>query len=256
MQAKPFAVGVRVEHPQELIDRSQYGEMAGDPRLGAAEYRLTGKSGERGVYTFCMCPGGRVVASSSDSQQVVVNGMSNYARNEANANSAIVVQVGPGDFIGNDPLCGMRFCEDLEKKAFELGGGDYSAPISRIDDFLKHKKTSRIGSVRPSYLPGTTFASLWDCLPSSVANGIAEGILDFGKKLKGFDLADGILTGVESRTSSPIRILRDELGRSVSHATVYPVGEGAGYAGGIISAAVDGLRAAERIIAKFHPPKL
>lgn len=253
MQPKPFAIGVRVEHPQTLVDRSQYGAYAGDPRLGAAEYRLTARSGDRGVYTFCMCPGGYVVASSSGRGQVVVNGMSNYARDGENANAAIVVQVGQQDF-GTDPLAGVRYCEKLERDAFLAGGGDYCAPASRIADFLAHGKPHAFGSVKPTYRPGVRAVDLWECLPEPIARGIANGILDFAEHLRGFDLQDGVLTAVESRTSAPVRINRTEEGESVSLCGLYPVGEGAGYAGGIVSAAVDGLRAAEKLIAKYRAP--
>ena len=254
MQPKAFAVGVRVEHPQAMIDRAQYGALVGDPRLGAAEYRLTARSGSRGVYTFCMCPGGYVVASSSGEQQVVVNGMSDYARDGQNANAAIVVQVGPEDF-GDGPLDGVRFCERLERQAFSAGGGTYAAPASRIDDFLSHHMPRSFGSVTPTYRPGVMPADLWACLPEPVAAGVAAGIRGFAAQLRGFDLPDGVLTAVESRTSAPVRIMRSATGESVSWPGLYPVGEGAGYAGGIVSAAVDGMRAAERIISRFCTPR-
>lgn len=255
MQPKPLAVGVRVEHPQSMIDRAQYGAFAGDPRLGAAEYRLSCRSGSgRGVYTFCMCPGGFVVASSSDEGQVVVNGMSNYARDAENANAAVVVQVAPEDFPGTDALSGVRFCEKLEHDAYWAGGGSFYAPAERIADFLAHDSPHGFGGVRPTYRPGVVASSLWDCLPDFVAEGVADGIHRFSQSLRGFDLLDGVLTAVESRTSAPLRILRGESGESLSHAGVYPVGEGAGYAGGIVSAAVDGMRAAERIIGRFRAP--
>ena len=254
MQPKALAVGVRVEHPQSMIDRAQYGALAGDPRLGAAEYRLSARSGGRGVYTFCMCPGGFVVASSSDEEQVVVNGMSNYARDAENANAAIVVQVMPEDYPGSDALSGVRFCKKLEHDAYLAGGGSFCAPASRIADFLEHDTPRGFGGVRPTYRPGVAAYPLWDCLPDFVAEGVADGIRSFSRSLHGFDLRDGVLTAVESRTSAPLRILRSESGESVSHAGMYPVGEGAGYAGGIVSAAVDGMRAAERIIEKFRVP--
>ena len=254
MQPKAFAVGVRVEHPQAMIDRAQYGAFAGDPRLGAAEYRLTARSGSRGVYTFCMCPGGYVVASSSGAQQVVVNGMSDYARDGQNANAAIVVQVGPEDF-GSGPLDGVRFCEQLERQAFLAGGGTYAAPASRLEDFLARRTPGGFGSVAPTYRPGVVPADLWTCLPEPVAAGVAAGIRGFAGQLRGFDLPDAVLTAVESRTSAPVRIVRSETGESVSVPGLYPVGEGAGYAGGIVSAAVDGIRAAERIIARFCAPR-
>ncbi len=252
MEAKPFAVGCRIEHPQKLIDRAQFGEQAGHPALGAAEYRLTARSGNRGVYTFCMCPGGLVVASSSSEGQVVVNGMSNYLRDAENANSAVVVQVGPEDF-GTDPFDGIAFCERLERMAFLAGGGTYAAPVTRVEDFLNGTGSKRLGGITPTYRPGTVCANLWEVLPDYIAAGLSEGIRSFGRKLEGFDCPDAVLTGVETRTSSPVRILRGESGESVSFSGIYPVGEGAGYAGGIVSAAIDGMKAAERIISKFAP---
>lgn len=253
LQAKPFAVGVRVEHPQELIDKSQYGPFAGHPRLGAAQYRLASRSGSRGVYTFCMCPGGLVVASSSGFGQVVTNGMSYHARDGEYANSAIVVQIDPADF-GSDPMLGIQYQADLEERAFKLGGGDYTAPSQRVEDFLKGRPSSGFGAVAPTYRPGVRACYIGDCLPDYVAAAVKEGIRDFGKKLQGFDLADAAITAVESRTSAPVRIVRDHDGQSPDAAGLYPAGEGAGYAGGIVSAAVDGIRAAERIMAKYAPP--
>ena len=252
MQPKPFAVGCRIEHPQSLINRSQFGDFAEDPRLGAAEYRLTAKSGDRGVYTFCMCPGGFVVASSSDKDQVVVNGMSNYARDAENANAAVVVQVSPEDF-GTEALDGVRFCEDMERKAYVDGGSNFCAPASRVTDFLNRTKTVNFSGVNPTYRPGVTGVNLWETLPEFVAQGISDGIRSFAGQLKGFDLPDAVLTAVETRTSSPVRIPRDETGESVSAKGIYPVGEGAGYAGGIVSAAIDGLKAAEKIISIYAP---
>lgn len=252
MAPKAFAVGVRAEHPQSLINKSQYGEFWKHPRLGAAEYRLTGRSGERGVYTFCMCPGGKVVASASGENQIVVNGMSNYARDEENANAAVVVQVGPEDF-GTDPLDGMRFQEKLEAAAYAAGKG--TAPACMIGDYLEKKPTQTFGSVKPSYRPGVQGADLWKCLPEYVAQGICDGIRSFGTQLKGYDMREGVLTAVESRTSSPVRILRGEDRQSISVAGIYPIGEGAGYAGGIVSAAVDGKHAAEEVIRRFAPEK-
>ena len=250
MAPKAFAVGVRAEHPQELINRSQYGDFWQHPRLGAAEYRLTGKSGSRGVYTFCMCPGGRVVASASGEKQIVVNGMSDFARDGENANAAVVVQVGPEDF-GTHPLDGLRFQERLEADAYRLGGGN--APACTIGDYLDHRKTTRFGAVHPTYRPMPVGANLWDCLPEFVAAGVADGLKSFGRQLKGYDLPDAVLTAVESRTSSPLRILRGADRQSISCKNLYPVGEGAGYAGGIVSAAVDGWHAAETVMASFRP---
>ena len=255
MQPKPFAVGCRIEHPQEMINTIQFGNAVAAKQLGAAEYRLTGRSGDRGVYTFCMCPGGKVVGSSSGKEQVVVNGMSDYARDAENANAAIIVQVGPEDF-GTDPLSGVTYAERLERDAFLLGGGDFRAPASRVDDFLAGRKSGAFGNVLPSYRPGVCPADLSRCLPDYVAEGIRDGILAFSRQMKGYDLADAVLTAVESRSSSPVRILRDEDGESVSVRGIYPVGEGAGYAGGIVSAAIDGMRAAERIIRRYRPSSL
>ncbi|MDL2218184.1 hypothetical protein LJC27_05945 [Christensenellaceae bacterium OttesenSCG-928-M15] len=252
LQPKPFAVGLRIEHPQGLIDRAQFGELAGHPRLGAAEYRLSAKSGGRGVYTFCMCPGGSVVASSSGQNEVVVNGMSVHARNGENANSAVVVQVGPDDF-GHEPLSGVRFQETLEKQAFQAGSGAYMAPAQRLEDFMSGKKSKAFMSVQPTYRPGVEMAVLNDILPGFVAQGIQESIPAFARQLKGFDYKDAVLTAVESRTSSPVRIIRGEDMQTPAIKGLFPVGEGAGYAGGIVSAAIDGLMACEKIAAVYKP---
>ncbi len=254
MSPKPFAVGVRVEHPQSMIDRAQLGELAGHPRLGAAEYRLTAQSGERGVYTFCMCPGGSVIGSASANDEIVVNGMSNFARNAENANAAVVVQVNPGDFAP-DALGGMRFQKELERAAFHAGGGSGVAPATTLGAFLRKEAPRGFGGVAPSYRPGVAACDLWRVLPPFVATGIAVGMQSFGRQLRGFDRDDAVLTGVETRTSAPLRILRVESMESVSHAGLYPVGEGAGYAGGIVSAAIDGLKVAEAIISRFAPPE-
>ena len=250
--AKPFAVGVRIEHPQSFIDRSQFGRFAGHPRLGAAEYRLTGRSGSRGVYTFCMCPGGFVVASSSNRGEVVTNGMSYAARDAENANSGIIVQVNPSD-LGGAPFCGVEFQERIERAAFRLGGGDYSAPAERVADFLSGDEPRAFGAVKPTYRPQAVPRDLRKCLPGTVCRGVKDGIAAFARQIKGFDMGDAVLTAVESRTSSPVRINRDENGEATRLKGLYPVGEGAGYAGGIVSAAVDGMRAAERIIAQYRP---
>ena len=250
--AKPFAVGVRIEHPQALIDKAQFGKWAGHPRLGAAEYRLTGKSGTRGVYTFCMCPGGFVVASSSNEGEVVTNGMSYSARDAENANSGVIVQVNPKD-LGGAPFCGLEFQEKLERAAFRLGGGDYSAPAERVVDFLNGDKPQPFTSVTPTYRPAAVPRDLRKCLPGTVHRGVADGIRAFGRQLRGFDMDEAVLTAVESRTSAPVRIMRDEAGEATRLKGLYPVGEGAGYAGGIVSAAVDGMRAAERLIAVYKP---
>ena len=257
LQPKPFAVGVRIEHPQSFIDRSQYGKFAGHPRLGAAEYRLTGKTGkngERGVYTFCMCPGGVVVGSSSGEKQVVTNGMSYHARNGENANSAIIVQVNPADF-GGAVLGGLLFQETLEKKAFRLGGSDFSAPAMRVGDFLAERPPSGFGGIKPTYRPNVVNKDISECMPPLIANGIRDGIRGFSRMIRGFDMYDAVLTAVETRSSAPVRIMRDEMGEATRLKGLYPVGEGAGYAGGIVSAAVDGMRAAERIMSVFAPAK-
>jgi len=253
MAPKPFAVGVRVEHPQSMIDRAQLGELAGHPRLGAAEYRLTAQHGERGVYTFCMCPGGNVIGSASANDEIVVNGMSNFARDAENANAAVVVQVYPSDFADH-PLGGMQFQKQMEQAAFRAGGGGGVAPASTLGAFLRKEKPSGLGGIAPSYTPGVAPSDLWRVLPPFVAAGIAEGMKAFGRQLRGFDREDAVLTGVETRTSAPLRILRGENMESASCAGLYPVGEGAGYAGGIVSAAIDGLKAAEVVIARFTPP--
>ena len=250
ISAKPFAVGVRIEHPQSFIDRSQFGKFAGHPRLGAAEYRLTGKSGQRGVYTFCMCPGGFVVASSSNEGEVVTNGMSYAARDAENANSGIIVQVNPSD-LGGAPFCGVEFQEKIERAAFRLGGGDYTAPAERVVDFLNGEAPQPFTSVTPTYRPGAKPCDLRKCLPGTIHRGIADGIREFSRRLRGFDMPEAVLTAVESRTSAPVRINRDENGEATRLKGLYPVGEGAGYAGGIVSAAVDGMKAAERIISIY-----
>ncbi|MDR0840218.1 MAG: hypothetical protein LBN26_02370 [Christensenellaceae bacterium] len=253
LQQKEFAVGVRVEHPREVIDAAQFGAMAGHPRLGAAEYHLAGRQGDRGVYTFCMCPGGVVIASASGAMQVVTNGMSDFARGAAQSNAAIVVQVRAGDYRSAHPLAGLRFQQELEQAAWRLGGGDGTAPAQRICDFMANSAQSSFGAVRPTYRPGVRAESLQRCLPDFVAQGIREGILQFGRKLHGFGMGDAVLTAVESRTSAPVRIVRQEDGQATRLKGLYPVGEGAGYAGGIVSAAVDGLRAAQRLMALYRP---
>ena len=252
MAPKPFAVGVRVEHPQDMINRAQLGELAGHPRLGAAEYRLTAQHGERGVYTFCMCPGGSVIASASAKDEIVVNGMSDFARDANNANAAVVVQVYPSDFADH-PLGGMQFQKKMEQDAFRAGGGDGVAPATTLGAFLRKEQPRGFGGVTPSYRPGVVSCDLWRVLPPFVSAGVAEGMKAFGRQLRGFDREDAVLTGVETRTSAPLRMLRGENMESVSCAGLYPVGEGAGYAGGIVSAAIDGLKAAETVIARYAP---
>lgn len=250
---KAFAIGVRVEHPQYFIDRAQYGRFAEHPRLRAADYRVAYSSEalKRSVYSFCMCPGGEVVAAASEYNRVVTNGMSYYKRNKQNANSALVVSVSPADFEGTSPLKGMEFQRHYESLAYKCGGGNYEAPIQLVGDFLKDRQSTSLGKVEPSYKPGWNFARLDQCLPGYVADMLRVGIVEFDKKIKGFAMEDAVLTGIETRTSAPVRIDRGEGYQSISLKGIYPAGEGAGYAGGIISAAVDGLRTAEEIIKNY-----
>lgn len=250
---KPFAIGVRIEHPQTLINKSQYKEFYDHPRLGAADYRLVEHtSNGRTIYTFCMCPGGTVIASASEEGQVVTNGMSEHARDKENANSAVLVNVTTEDFGSDHPLSGMYFQEKYERLAFELGGKNYKAPIQLVGDFLNDRLSTNLGTVRPSYKPGYEFIDLRDCLPKFVCETMKEGLLLLDKKLNGFAMNDAILTGVETRSSAPIRIVRDEQTlESVNVKDLYPSGEGAGYAGGIVTAAVDGIKCAEKIISKY-----
>lgn len=253
MEQKAFAVGVRIEHPQDIINVSQYGKYANHKRLKAADYRLTYQSEKhnRGVYSFCMCPGGVVVAAASEEGRLVSNGMSYHARDLDNANSALVVTVGPEDFSGDHPLSGMEFQRKYEELSFKLGGGNYKAPIQLIGDFLNDRNSTKLGSVIPSYKPGYEFRELKNCLPEDVVECLKEGIVFFGKKIKGYDMEDGVLTGIETRTSAPVRMPRDKMLQSVSAKGLYPTGEGAGFAGGIISAAVDGIKVSERIMEEF-----
>ncbi len=251
IKQKPFAIGVRIEHPQRLINKAQYNQQ--HPRLGAADYRLTCQSQNgRGVYTFCMCPGGTVVAAASEHNTVVTNGMSEYARDKDNANSALLVQIHPEDFGSDHSLAGVEFQRKWEKAAFELGGGDYSAPVQLVEDFLLDRPSEKIGNVNPSYLPGIRLAELKKCLPDYVIESMREAIPEMDKKLQGFALPHAVMTGVETRSSAPIRMERDsEAMESVNTAGLYPIGEGAGYAGGIVSSAIDGIKAAEKIISKY-----
>lgn len=250
---KAFSVGVRIEHPQELINAAQYKQFAGHEKLGPAEYKLSYHSPSgRSAYTFCMCPGGLVVASSSEEGGVVTNGMSEHARNAKNANSALLVGVTPEDFSTDHPLAGVEFQRQWERKAYELAGSNYNAPAQLVGDFLQDRPTTMLGEVEPSYRKRVTLAELKNCLPHYVVEVLKEAIPEFDKKLKGFALPDAVLTGVETRSSSPIRIERNEL-RESNITGLYPTGEGAGYAGGIVSAAVDGIRVAEAVAAKFKP---
>lgn len=254
MEAKPFAIGVRIEHPQQLIDKSQYGVMAGHSKLGAADYALVyhDKSGGRTAYSFCMCPGGLVVASSSEEGGVVTNGMSLYSRASGAANSALVVNVNPAD-CGTGVLAGIEFQRCYERLAFERGGGNYHAPVQTVGDFLAGKSGGRDFLVKPSYRPGVTAVDLRGCLPAFVTDTLAQALPDFGRKIQGFDHAQAVMTGVETRTSAPVRILRDAGHMSQNTAGLYPMGEGAGYAGGIMSAALDGMNTAIAIIKNYRP---
>lgn len=250
MERKSFAIGLRIEHPQEMISRSQFGEEWRHPALPAADYKLTGRTSDgRGVYSFCMCPGGRVVNSSSETGGVVCNGMSDFARDGRNANAAIVVAVSPEDFSSSDVLAGVRFQREWEAAAFAAAGGSYALPVQTYGDFREGRVTTAFGSVLPSVSDSGrfAFADLNRCLPPTVARGIVEGVGRFGSSIEGFDRPDAVLTGVETRTSSPVRILRNAIGEA-SLPGLYPAGEGAGYAGGIMSAAMDGLRVAEWVL--------
>jgi uncharacterized FAD-dependent dehydrogenase len=254
IEAKPFSIGFRVEHPQGLIDRARWGRHAGHPLLGAADYKLVHHaSNGRSVYSFCMCPGGTVVAATSEPGRVVTNGMSQYSRNERNANAGIVVSIEPGDYPGwedgrtGSPLAGIELQRTLESNAFVLGGGDYRAPGQLVGDFVAGKPSTALGSVEPSYKPGVTPGDLHGALPAYAIEAMREAFPAFGRKIKDFDLHDAVLTGVETRTSSPVRILRGEDFQSPNVRGLYPAGEGAGYAGGILSAGVDGIRVAEAV---------
>ena len=252
MQPKAFSMGVRIEHLQKTINEAQYGAFADNPALGAADYKLNVKLPDgTSAYTFCMCPGGYVVAAASEEGGVVTNGMSYHSRSERNANSAVIVQVNPSDFASANPLSGIIFQEKLENAAFRLGGGDYSAPAMRVGDFLNRKKPEHFGSVAPTYRPNAVPRDIRKCMPPAISNGIEDGIRTFARQIHNFDMYDAVLTAIESRSSSPVRIARDENGEATRLKGLYPVGEGAGYAGGIVSAAVDGMRAAERIISPF-----
>ena len=247
MEKKPFSVGFRVEHLREDINKMRYHKYYNHEKLKAADYKLSYRSGERGCYSFCMCPGGLVVPSQSEENTVVVNGMSNFKRDEINSNSAIVASVFPED-TENGVLGGMYFQRELEKKAFDMAGGDYSAPVQLLKDFLNGEKTTGLAGVKPSYCLGYNFADFNNLLPDFVGNIIKEGFNDFDRKMKGFADSGAVITGVETRTSAPVRILRNEEFVSPDALNLYPCGEGAGYAGGIMSAAADGLKVAEKIL--------
>jgi len=254
IEAKPFSIGFRVEHPQGLIDRARWGRHAGHPLLGAADYKLVHHaSNGRSVYSFCMCPGGTVVAATSEPGRVVTNGMSQYSRNERNANAGIVVGIDPRDFPGweegrtGSALAGIELQRTLESNAFVLGGGDYRAPGQLVGDFVAGKPSTALGSVEPSYKPGVTPGDLHAALPGYAIEAMREAFPAFGRKIKGFDLHDAVLTGVETRTSSPIRMTRGDDLQSLNVRGLYPAGEGASYAGGILSAGVDGIKVAEAV---------
>lgn len=255
MEAKPFSIGFRIEHPQSLIDRARFGPNAGHERLGAADYKLVhhARNG-RSVYSFCMCPGGTVVAATSEPGRVVTNGMSQYSRNERNANAGIVVGIAPADYRqdgGNDgvvnPLDGIAFQRQWESRAFELGGGTYDAPGQLVGDFLKGRRSAAFGSVLPSYKPGVFLTDLATSLPTYAIEAVREALPAFERQIPGFSMADAVLTGVETRTSSPLRITRGRDFQSLNTKGLYPAGEGAGYAGGIMSAGVDGIEVAEAV---------
>jgi uncharacterized FAD-dependent dehydrogenase len=247
VEAKPFSIGFRVEHPQGLIDRARWGRHAGDPSLGAAEYKLVHHaSNGRSVYSFCMCPGGTVVAATSEAGRVVTNGMSQYSRNERNANAGIVVGIDPRDYPGN-PLAGIELQRQLETHAFLLGGSNYEAPGQLVGDFVAGRPSTGLGSVMPSYTPGVAMGDLSSALPGYAIDAMREAFPAFGRKIKGFDLHDAVLTGVETRTSSPIKMSRGDDLQSLNVRGLYPAGEGASYAGGILSAGVDGIKVAEAV---------
>ncbi len=250
MEAKPFSIGFRIEHPQGVIDRARLGQHAGHPLLGAADYKLVHHAANgRSVYSFCMCPGGTVVAAASEPGRLVTNGMSQYSRNERNANAGIVVGITPADYPENivKPLAGFEFQRELEANAFTLGGSNYHAPGQLVGDFIAGKPSTQLGSVEPSYKPGVLLGDLHSALPAYAIAAMREALPVFGKKIRGFDMIDAVLTGVETRTSSPVKITRGDDFQSLNVKGLYPAGEGASYAGGILSAGVDGIEVAEAV---------
>lgn len=255
MEKKAFAMGVRIEHPQILINKSQYGKFYKHDRLGPADYRLTSQlSNGRSAYTFCMCPGGMVIASSSSQGYLVTNGMSEHARDQKNANSGLLVNVNVDDYESDHVLAGIDFQEKYEKLAFELGGSNYYAPCQTVGNFLDSSNENIIGELKPSYKPGVKMVDLRKCLPDFVSKSLEEALLNMDRKLNGFAAKDAIMTGVETRSSSPVRINRDmDTLNSINIKNIFPCGEGAGYAGGIVTAGVDGIKCAEKIIEKFRP---
>ena len=255
MEAKPFSVGFRIEHPQELIDRARWGDFAGHPLLGAADYKLVHHaSNGRSVYSFCMCPGGLVVGATSEEGHVVTNGMSQYSRNERNANSGIVVGISPELDYPNGVLAGVAFQRQLEARAYLLGGKNYNAPAQRLEDFLLGQPSLDLGPLQPSYAPGVTPTDLSTALPTQLIEAIREALPAFARQIPGFDYGDALLTGVETRTSSPVRISRGVNFQSVNTPGLFPAGEGAGYAGGILSAGIDGLRVGEAVAKQLLAP--
>lgn len=245
LEPKPFSVGVRIEHLAAQIDRAQYGAFAGHPALGAADYKLNCRlPNGRGVYTFCMCPGGTVTGAASEPGGVVTNGMSPWARDGVNSNAALLVGVSPEDF-GSGPLDGVAFQRQIEQAAFRLAGGGFLAPAQRVADFLENRPTQNFSGIKPTYLPGVAAGEIAPCLPEFVTDSLRQALLVLGRQLKGFDHGDAVLTAPETRSSSPVRVLRDETGQCPTLRGLFPCGEGAGYAGGIVSAAVDGIRCAE-----------
>ncbi|KZR86865.1 NAD(P)/FAD-dependent oxidoreductase [Synechococcus sp. MIT S9504] len=259
LERKPFAIGLRIEHPQSLIDNARWGDAAGHPLLGAAEYKLVHHAANgRCVYSFCMCPGGFVVGATSEPGRVVTNGMSQHSRNERNANSGLVIPVSDADLEAHqrwpgDPLAGLVFQRELESLAFQLGGQDYSAPVQRQEDFVAGRPSTCLGSVSPSYQPGVQPSDLAELLPEPMVEALREALTAFSQKICGYDHPDAVLTGVETRTSSPLRIPRDDRLESINVIGLTPAGEGAGYAGGILSAAIDGIRAAEAVALRLLP---
>ncbi len=254
IEAKPFSIGFRIEHPQALIDRCRLGDQAGHPRLGSADYKLVHHcENGRSVYSFCMCPGGKVVAAASEPGRLVTNGMSEYARDESNANSAIVVGISPDDYP-EGPLAGIALQRQLEEQAFALGGGTYEAPGQLVGDFLADRPSTAFGAVYPSYKPGVKLRDLSRSLPDYAIAAIREAIPAFDRQIHGFAMDDAVLTGVETRTSSPLRIKRNESCQSINTAGLYPAGEGAGYAGGILSAGIDGIKVAEAVALSLTSP--
>jgi uncharacterized protein len=255
MEAKPFSIGFRIEHPQGVIDRARWGRHAGHPLLGAADYKLVHHaSNGRSVYSFCMCPGGTVVAATSEAQRVVTNGMSQYSRNERNANAGMVVGITPDDYPGG-PLAGIALQRSLESRAFELGGGNYNAPGQLVGDFIQGTPSAQLGDIEPSYKPGVTLGDLHGALPAFAIEALREALPVFGRKIRGFDMPGAVLTGVETRTSSPLKITRGEDYQSLNVRGLYPAGEGASYAGGILSAGVDGIRVGEAVACAMLPSR-